>query len=108
MILYHLYSPVNVLSRLFYWDFMASKKKKSVRERDYKKEYLTYHGKPEQITNRAKRNKARREMEKRYGKAALKGKEVDHKNPLSKGGSNARSNLQVISRTANRKKGNKI
>lgn len=39
-------------------------KKKSTRDRDYKKEYRTYHGTPEQITNRSKRNKARREMEK--------------------------------------------
>lgn len=75
--------------------------------RDYKKEYRQYHGKPEQIANRAKRNKARREMEKEMGKSALKGKEIDHKQPLSKGGSNARSNLQVLSKTANRKKGNK-
>lgn len=75
--------------------------------RDYKKEYRQYHGKPEQIANRAKRNKARREMENELGKSALKGKEIDHKQPLSKGGSNARSNLQVLSKTANRKKGNK-
>lgn len=75
--------------------------------RDYKKEYRQYHGKPEQIANRAKRNKARREMENELGKSALKGKEIDHKQPLSKGGSNARANLQVLSRTANRKKGNK-
>ena len=46
-------------------------------------------------------------MEREKGKSALKGKEVDHVIPLSKGGSNRRANLQVISRTANRKKGNK-
>lgn len=39
-------------------------------ERDYKKEYREYHGKPEQIATRAARNKARREMEKKYGKQA--------------------------------------
>lgn len=77
------------------------------KERDYTKEYI-YHGRPEQIKKRSLRNKARRMIEKEVGKAALKGKEVDHKKPLSKGGSNARSNLQVISRTANRKKGNKV
>ena len=82
---------------------MVAKKTKSARERDYKKEYRDYHSKPEQIANRSKRNKDRREK----GKSALKGKEVDHVIPLSKGGSNRRANLQVISRTANRKKGNK-
>lgn len=87
---------------------MAKKKKSTQsRDRDYGKEYRTYHGTPEQIANRSARNKARRKMEKEMGKAALKGKEVDHKVPLSKGGSNARGNLQVMSRTANRKKGNK-
>lgn len=75
---------------------MVAKKTKSARERDYKKEYRDYHSKPEQ-----------REMEREKGKSALKGKEVDHVIPLSKGGSNRRANLQVISRTANRKKGNK-
>lgn len=82
-------------------------KKKSSRQRDYKKEYREYHGTPEQIANRAKRNQARREMEKTLGKSALRGKEVDHKKPLSKGGSNDRSNLRVVSRAVNRKKGNK-
>lgn len=87
---------------------MAKKKKSTQsRDRDYGKEYRTYHGTPEQIANRSARNKARRKMEKEVGKVALKGKEVDHKVPLSKGGSNARGNLQVMSRTANRKKGNK-
>lgn len=74
------------------------------KKRDYKKEYAEYHGKPEQIANRAARNKARREMAKQVGASALKGKEVDHKRPLSKGGSNNPANWQVLSRTANRKK----
>ncbi|MEX4237566.1 HNH endonuclease [Haemophilus influenzae] len=76
-------------------------------ERDYKKEYLEYHGKPEQIANRSARNKARREMEKKYGKQALKGKEVDHIKPLSKGGSNNATNLQILPTMLNRMKGNK-
>ena len=33
------------------------------------------------------------------------GKEVDHKKPLSKGGSNKPKNLRVVSRKTNRKKG---
>lgn len=72
-------------------------------DRDYKKEYREYQGKPEQIHNRALRNKARREMGLKVGDP----REVDHKVPLSKGGSNLKRNLEVTSRTENRKKGNK-
>ena len=72
------------------------------RKRNYEREYQQYHAKPEQIANRSARNKARRTMEKEVGKTALKGKDVDHKKPLSKGGSNARSNLQVTNVNYNR------
>ncbi len=70
--------------------------------RNYKKEYDNYHSKPEQKKNRAKRNGARKVMEKEHGKAAVKGKDVDHKKPLSKGGSNSRSNLRLMSPSKNR------
>lgn len=76
-------------------------------KRNYDKEYKNYQGTPEQKKNRAKRNAARRQMERELGKEALKGKDVDHKKPLSKGGSNARSNLQVTSVSHNRSKKNK-
>lgn len=72
--------------------------------RDYKKEYREYHGTPEQRRNRSERNKARRLMEKELGKSALKGKDVDHIKPISKGGTNRRSNLQVTSVHYNRSK----
>lgn len=71
--------------------------------RDYKKEYQNYHSKSEQKKNRAARNKARREMGLKVGDP----REVDHKKPLSKGGSNSKRNLRVVSRKTNRKKGNK-
>jgi len=71
------------------------------KKRNYKKEYADYHGKPEQIKNRSKRNQAARK------KNCPKGQEVDHKVPLSKGGSNKGKNLKCVSRKANRKKGNK-
>lgn len=71
------------------------------RKRDYDKEY-EWQGTPEQIARRSARNKARRLMEKKVGKAALKGKDVDHKKPLSQGGSNDLSNLQVTSVKYNR------
>jgi 5-methylcytosine-specific restriction endonuclease McrA len=70
--------------------------------RDYKKEYREYHSKPEQKENRAQRNAARREME-REGKVRKgDGKDVHHKKPLSSGGSNSRSNLEVTSTKENR------
>lgn len=72
------------------------------RKRNYAREYAQYHAKPEQIANRAARNKARRMMEQEVGKSALQGKDVDHKRPLSKGGSNNRSNLQITSVNYNR------
>ncbi|MEG1912967.1 MAG: HNH endonuclease signature motif containing protein [Cloacibacillus sp.] len=70
------------------------------RNRDYKHEYETYHAKPEQRKNRSTRNKARRKLGLKVGDP----REVDHKTPLSIGGSNDKSNLQAISREANRKK----
>ena len=53
-----------------------------------KKHYAEYQGTPEQIAKRSQRNKARREMEKKHGAAALKGKDVDHKTPIRSGGGN--------------------
>lgn len=73
------------------------------RKRDYKKEYADYQGTPEQIKRRTERNKDRRAAEKKYGKAALKGKEVDHMNAPRKG-SLAGAKTHVISKKANRQK----
>lgn len=74
---------------------------KKVRKRNYKREYAQYHSKPEQIANRAGRNKARRILGLKKGDP----REVDHKRPLANGGSKtARSNLRIVSRTTNRKK----
>lgn len=70
-------------------------------KRDYKKQ-AKYDSKPSVKKDRAARNKARREME-REGKVHKgDGKEVDHKKPLSKGGSKSRSNLRVRSASSNR------
>jgi len=84
-----------------------AKSKSTKRKRDYKKEYREYHGKPEQIKRRDARNKARRMMEKEGRVRKGDGREVDHKVPLSRGGSNSRRNLRVVSRRTNRKKGAK-
>ena len=68
--------------------------------RNYRKEYDDFHGTEEQKKNRAARNKARKDK----GLVKGDGKEVDHKIPLSKGGSKSKSNQKVVSRSANRKK----
>lgn len=70
--------------------------------RNFRHEYDTYQGRPEQIRNRAKRNAARRLMIKKRGKAAVAGKDVDHKRHLANGGSNRMSNLRIRSKSANR------
>jgi len=74
--------------------------------RDYAKEYREYQGTPKQLKNQALRHAARRKLEKEGLVKKHDGKEVDHKKSLKDGGSPlARSNLQVLSRTANRRKG---
>lgn len=71
------------------------------RKRNYKKEYQRDHSSTTAKKNRAKRNAAHRKLN------PPKGKEVDHVRPLSKGGSNNASNLRVVSKKRNRKKGKK-
>ena len=70
--------------------------------RDYDKEYAAYDGKPAVKKKRAARNQARAIMEKEGLVHKGDGKDVDHKQPLSKGGTTTRSNLKVKSATANR------
>ena len=70
--------------------------------RDYKKEYDSYHAKPEQIKNRAQRNKARGMLESEGVVHKGDGKDVDHKRPLSKGGTTTRSNIVAKPASANR------
>ena len=72
--------------------------------RDYAKEYREYQGTPEQIRRRARRNRARRLMIKKFGKARLRGKDVDHKdsNPMN----NSYSNLRIMSKSKNRARNN--
>ena len=69
------------------------------RDYSYDKQYQKT---KKQVSNRVKRNAARREMEKSKGKAALRGKDVDHKKPLSKGGGNGKKNLRLTSKSKNR------
>lgn len=74
-------------------------------ERDYKREYRLYHGKPEQRKNRSDRNKARRKLGLKKGD----GKEVQHKKPMSQGGTNNDQNLEVTSdKKGQRREGNEV
>lgn len=69
-------------------------------QRDYKEEYQNYQGKPEQISNRAKRNAAHKLLEKVMGREIKM--DVDHKTPLVKGGSNVLKNLRPLPASRNR------
>lgn len=61
-----------------------------------------YNARPDQVKKREERNAARAKLEK-VGKVHKgDGKDVDHKKPLKSGGTNASSNLEVKSQTANR------
>ena len=77
-------------------------------KRDYKCEYQKYGGASKKgKKDRAARNQARKVAEREGRVKKGDGKEIDHKKPLSKGGSNAKSNQRVVLRATNRKKGNK-
>lgn len=71
-------------------------------KRDYAKEYRDYHAKPGQKKNRASRNAARRSLMASGRVRKGDGKDVDHKNGNPR--DNRRSNLSVMSRSANRSK----
>lgn len=70
--------------------------------RPYKKEYEQYDGTPAVKKKRAERNQARAILEKEGKVHKGDGKDVDHKKPLSKGGTTSKSNLRVVSAHANR------
>ena len=73
------------------------------KQRNYREEYDSYHKLPKQRKNNNARHRARYAMKLKPGDK----REVDHKIPLSKGGSNKRSNLRLVSRRTNRRKGAK-
>lgn len=75
-------------------------------DRDYTKERLAED--PQRRKDRAKRNKARRQLM-REGKVHKgDGKVVNHKQALSKGGSTSRKNLEVQSQKASNREGGKL
>ena len=70
--------------------------------RNYRSEYDNYQGTPEQIKKRAGRVKARRMMKKAGSATKGDGKDVDHIKPMRSGGTSAKSNLRMRSKSANR------
>ena len=70
--------------------------------RNYKKEYAAYHSKPEQRANRSERTVARNKANADGITHKGDGRDLDHKKPLSKGGTSARSNLRAVSASSNR------
>ena len=71
-------------------------------KRDYKTEYAKYHSKPEQRANRSERTVARNQANADGRTSKGDGKDLDHRVPLSKGGSSAKSNLRAVSKSSNR------
>lgn len=71
-------------------------------KRDYKRENELYNSKPEQRKARSERTMARNEAIADGRVKRGDGKDIDHKRPLSKGGSNAKSNQRVVSEGTNR------
>jgi 5-methylcytosine-specific restriction endonuclease McrA len=70
-------------------------------KRDYKKELAWEHkSKPTRVKDRAERNAAR----KMAGISVGDSRQVDHKKPLSSGGTNSKKNLRVVSAKTNLKK----
>lgn len=73
--------------------------KSSKAKLEYMKEYLK---KPEIAERGVERRKARRHAIAEGRVAIGDGKDIDHRTPLDKGGSNARSNQRVVSEAKNR------
>lgn len=82
-----------------------AKKKKKI---DYKDAYKRWHSSKKAKRERAQRNKIRRQFEREGIVEKGDGKEIDHIIPKSKGGSDSRKNLRVVSRHVNRTKGSKM
>ena len=63
--------------------------------RDYKRENRVTKSKPKNIAKRVARNKARRKAIREGRVRVGDGKELDHIKPISKGGSNKKSNIRI-------------
>lgn len=63
---------------------------------------VAYEHQPKVLEIQRERNRAHYAMVKKYGKALLKGRDLDHIKPLAAGGSNDPSNWRMRSAAANR------
>jgi hypothetical protein len=70
--------------------------------RDYKRENLEYNSRPEQRAARSERTMARNEAIKDGTVKRGDGLDLDHRKPLSKGGTSTKSNLRTVSASSNR------
>lgn len=100
-------SMMKGLFQMFNTEDTLQEKKKQKKKVDYKKAYKKYHSSEKAKKERAQRNAAGRAL-KKAGIKIPKGYEIDHKNPISNGGSNDPDNLRIIPKTKNRKLGQKI
>lgn len=73
---------------------------KDPKDRDYKHEWALEKKDPKRLATRAKRVKTRAALDK--AGVNRKGKDIDHKMPLSKGGSCDKGNLRLVSPETNR------
>lgn len=71
-------------------------------KRDYKRENELYNSRPEQRAARSERTVARNQANADGRTHKGDGKDLDHKKPLSKGGSSNKSNLRAVSASSNR------
>ena len=86
---------------------LQEKKKRKKKKIDYKKAYKKYHSSKKAKKERAQRNRIGRKL-KKNGVKIPKGFEIDHINPISKGGGNEIDNIRIIPRAKNRALGQKI
>ena len=71
-------------------------------KRNYKKENELYNSRPEQRKARSERTVARNQANADGRTSKGDGTNLDHRVPLSKGGSSAKSNLRVVSEGRNK------
>lgn len=69
-------------------------------KRNYKQEAATESNERKDARNQ--RHRARRVLEKAVGASGIKGKDVDHKTPLSQGGTTTLANLRAVKPSVNR------